>query len=129
MLAALDSHKPEHPKAGWHLAIDGKCQLGSRRDTGAGKDRGLAMGQTHTAWCAGQGLCIALRRIPPDGGEIGRMSLLLGHRCVLKNTVVTADAAHARTHTAEVIVEGGDACMLRVKGSQPGTREALEQVF
>jgi len=75
-------------------------------------------------WCAQRGITVAQRRIPPEGGEVEQLPLLLRH-LDLKGCVVSADAAHAQTHTAQVIVERGGEYVLCVKGNQPTTRDAV----
>jgi predicted transposase YbfD/YdcC len=86
------------------------------------------MDQTLNVWCVQHGLTLAQRRIPPDGSEIEQMPLLLRH-LHLQGAVVTADAAHAQTHTAQVIIERGGEYVLCVKGNQPATLAALEQAL
>lgn len=108
------------PPALRHLALDGKVLRGSRGGTGpASRARAVV-----NLWLADHGLVLAQRKIPEDCGEILQAPLLLRH-IALKNTVVTADAAHAQTDTtAEIIGQGGD-YLLCVKGNQPATRDAV----
>ena len=107
-----------------HLALDGKVQRGSRR--GPGTSAGERARAVVNVWLAGQGLVMAQRRIPEECSEIIQAPLLLRH-LRLKNTVVTADAAHAQTATAaQIIAQGGD-YLLCVKGNQPGTQRAVQE--
>ncbi|MES2708323.1 MAG: ISAs1 family transposase [Verrucomicrobiota bacterium] len=110
------------PPALRHPALDGKVLRGSRTGSGAGAaPRARAV---VNLWLADHGLVLAQRKIPEDCGEIIQAPLLL-RRIALKNTVVTADAAHAQTGTAaEIIGLGGD-YPLCVKGNQAATRDAI----
>jgi predicted transposase YbfD/YdcC len=105
-----------------HLAIDGKVLRGSRRGPGpAPSERARAV---VNVWLAGQGLVLAQRRIPEECSEIVQAPLLLRH-LRLKNTVVTADAAHAQSATASQITAQGGDYLLTVKANQPGTQQAI----
>lgn len=121
-----DMMVPEHPNALRQLAADGKRLRGSRRqepraEGGASLTR---MDQVLNVWCTQRGITVAQRRIPPEGGEIEQLPLLLRH-LDLQGCVVSADAAHAQTHTAQVIIERGGQYVLCVKGNQPTTRDAV----
>lgn len=114
-----DDHGPLQLR---HLAIDGKVLRGSRRGPGlAASERARA---TVNVWLAGQGLVLAQRRIPQECSEIVQAPLLLRH-LRLKNTVVTADAAHAQSATASQITAQGGDYLLTVKANQPGTQQAI----
>lgn len=119
---------PEHPNALRQLAADGKRLRGSRRQESRGEKGNseslTRMDQLINVWCVQRGLTVAQRRIPPEGGEIEQMPLLLRH-LDLKGCVVSADAAHAQTHTAQVIIERGGEYVLCVKGNQPTTHAAV----
>ncbi|WP_326526978.1 ISAs1 family transposase [Dokdonella sp.] len=123
-----DMTLPEHPNALRQLAVDGKRLRGSRRTEECSGRSTTKMDQTLNVWCVQHGLTLAQRRIPPDGSEIEQMPLLLRH-LHLQGAVVTADAAHAQTHTAQVIIERGGEYVLCVKGNQPATLAALEQAL
>jgi predicted transposase YbfD/YdcC len=121
-----DMTLPQHPNALRQLAADGKRLRGSRRqeprtEGGASLTR---MDQVLNVWCVQRGITLAQRRIPPEGGEIEQLPLLLRH-LDLQGCVVSADAAHAQTHTAQVIVERGGEYVLCVKGNQPATHSAV----
>lgn len=121
-----DMMVPEHPNVLRQLAADGKRLRGSRRqepraEGGASLTR---MDQVLNVWCTQRGITVAQRRIPPEGGEIEQLPLLLRH-LDLQGCVVSADAAHAQTHTAQVIIERGGQYVLCVKGNQPTTRDAV----
>ena len=105
-----------------HLAIDGKVRRGSRR--GPGTAHGERARAVVNLWLAGQGLVLAQRRIPEECSEIVQAPLLLRHLC-LKNTIVTADAAHAQTATASQITAQGGDYLLTVKANQPTTQQAI----
>ncbi|HBJ88273.1 MAG TPA: ISAs1 family transposase [Verrucomicrobiales bacterium] len=116
---------PEHPNALRQLAADGKRLRGSRRQEPRTEGGSLTrMDQVLNVWCARRGITLAQRRIPPEGGEIEQLPLLLRH-LDLHGCVVSADAAHAQTHTAQVIVERGGEYVLCVKGNQPTTHAAV----
>lgn len=112
------------PPALRHLALDGKVLRGSRDGSGSGAGAAPRARAVVNLWLADHGLVLAQRKIPQDCGESVQAPLLLRH-IALKNTVVTADAAHARTGTAaEIIGLGGD-YLLCVKGNQAATRDAI----
>lgn len=117
---------PEHPNAPHQLAMDGKRLRGSRRQEpcAAGGGSHTRMDQVLNVWCVRRGITLVQRRIPPQGGEIEQMPLLLRH-LDLQGCVVSADAAHAQTHTAQVIVERGGEYVLCVKGNQEATHAAV----
>jgi predicted transposase YbfD/YdcC len=119
-----DMTLPEHPVAQRHYAIDGKRQRGSRRSI----QGTLKMDQTLNVWSTHNGIALAQRRIPLDGSEIEQMPLLLRH-LHLKGAIITADAAHAQTHTVDTIIAGGGDYILTVKGNQPTTHEALQSAL
>lgn len=123
-----DMSIPEHP-ALRHLACDGKSLRGSRKPREAGEGgRGEEMARVINVWAVEQGLSIAQRRIPPEGGEIEQMPLVLRH-LDLKHSVVTADAAHAQTDTvSQIVAQGGD-YVICAKANQPATHAALREVL
>lgn len=125
-----DMTLPEHPNALHQLAVDGKRLRGSRRQQPRtqGGESLTRMDQVLNVWCVQRGITLAQRRIPPEGGEIEQMPLLLRH-LDLKGCVVSADAAHAQTHTAQVIVERGGEYVLCVKGNQPSTHDAVAEAL
>jgi predicted transposase YbfD/YdcC len=114
-----DDHGPLQLR---HLAIDGKVLRGSRR--GPGTAHGERARAVVNVWLAGQGLVLAQRRIPGECSEIIQAPLLLRH-LRLKNTIVTADAAHAQSATASQITAQGGDYLLTVKANQPGTQQAI----
>lgn len=128
-----DMSIPEHPVLR-HLACDGKRLRGSRRplegEKGAnsGSSSHVQMEQVINVWAVEQGLSVAQRRIPPQGGEIEQMPLLLRH-LELKNSVVTADAAHAQTGTVSQIVAQGGESVVCAKANQPTTHAALQEAL
>jgi predicted transposase YbfD/YdcC len=120
-----DMTLPEHPNALRQLAADGKRLRGSRRQEPRAEGGSLTrMDQVLNVWCVQRGITLAQRRIPPEGGEIEQLPLLL-RQLDLHGCVVSADAAHAQTHTAQVIVERGGEYVLCVKGNQPATHTAV----
>ena len=121
-----DMTLPEHPNALRQLAMDGKRLRGSRRQQTREEGGGslTRMDQVLNVWCVQRGLTVAQRRIPAEGGEIEQLPLLL-RQLDLQGCVVSADAAHAQTHTAQVIVERGGEYVLCVKGNQPATHSAV----
>ena len=112
------------PPALRHLALDGKVLRGSRRGPGSGSGGVSRARAVVNIWLADHGLVLAQRRIPEDCSEITQAPLLLRH-ITLKNTVVTADAAHAQTATAGQIVDQGGHYLLCVKGNQAATEAAI----
>lgn len=126
-----DMMLPEHPNALRQLAMDGKRLRGSRRQEARGREGGgslTRMDQVLNVWCVQRGLTLAQRRIPAEGSEIEQLPLLL-RQLDLKGCVVSADAAHAQTQTAEVIVERGGEYVLCVKGNQPATHSAIVEAL
>ena len=114
-----------------HLAMDGKVLRGSRCGpagdaAGPGSAPSARARAVVNVWLADHGLVLAQRRIPEESSGIVQAPLLLRH-LQLKNTVITADAAHARTATAGQIRDQGGDYLLCVKGNQAATADAIRE--
>jgi predicted transposase YbfD/YdcC len=105
------------------LAIDGKRLRGSH-DRGAGR----AALETVTAWLAEHSLVLAIKHVQADTNEIATVPQLL-RELVLKNCVVTMDAANCQAENTRLIVERGGEYVLALKENQEKLHSAVKLAF
>ena len=111
------------------IAVDGKTMRGARSNSsgdgdGGGGDGG---GAPHllSALDQGTGAVVAQQRVADKSSEIPALRDLLAPHD-LAGAVVTADALHTQTGTAEWIISHGADYLLTVKNNQPGLRANLK---
>lgn len=104
---------------GQTVAIDGKTLRGSQ-------DRSQGKSALHSisAWVCGLRMCIGLKSVDDKSNEIPAAQELI-KMLDLKGAVVTADAMHCQTETAQAIIEKEADYILMVKGNQPSLQDAL----
>lgn len=134
-LQALDADDLDARVASWMLtrtgttggrrviAVDGKTMRGAK-NTGADDSGGVAP-HLISALDQGTGVVVAQQRVAGKTSEIPALRDLLEPHD-LQGTVVTADALHTQTDTAEWIRDRGADYVLTVKGNQPGLRAKLK---
>jgi predicted transposase YbfD/YdcC len=99
-----------HSKKVRHIALDGKAM---RACTG---DNDRAIMQV-AAVDAETGITLAAKQVDSKSNEIPAVQEMLAS-LNLKNTLVSADAMHTQTLTAETILKGGGDYLFRVKDNQ-----------
>lgn len=104
------------------VAVDGKSLRGARQSDG--RPVHLFSAMTHR-----EGVVLAQREIDHDTGEISGFRPLL-EPLDLNGAVVTADALHTQREHADFLVEhkGAD-YLFTVKGNQPKTLQAVQDLF
>lgn len=116
-------HAVVHSLRGQPVALDGKTLRGSYNHY-----RGQEAIQTVSAWLVGAELALGHRKVAEGSHEIPTVQELLTWLDV-QGCVVTADALHCQTETAQRIVERGGEYVLPVKDNQPTLRQRLEETF
>ena len=102
------------------IAVDGKTMRGAR--TGSNPAPHLLAAPGRAA-----GTALTQRRVADESNEIPALRDLLAP-LDLDGAVVTADAMHTQTGTAEWIRSRGAHYVLTVKNNQPGLKRALEKL-
>jgi predicted transposase YbfD/YdcC len=105
------------------VAIDGKTLRRSH-------DRSLGKEALHmvSAWVSGNGLVLGQLKVDDKSNEIPAVPELL-EMLEIEGCIVTLDALHCQTETAEAIFEKGADYVLPVKENQPRLLEALQRLF
>lgn len=108
---------------GQTVAIDGKTLRGSH-------DRSRSKSALHSisAWVCGLRMCIGLKSVDDKSNEIPAAQELI-RMLDMKGAVVTADAMHCQTETAQAIIEKEADYILMVKGNQPSLQDALHDAI
>jgi len=104
-----------------HIAFDGKVLRGS----GHGDINAL---QLMTAMVVESGLVIYQKETDCKTNEIPVMQSMLSNM-IIKGAVITADAMHCQTKTAEAVIEGGADYVLQIKGNQKNLLKETEAFF
>ena len=102
------------------ISLDGKTVRGAR--DGNARAPHLVAAFTH-----GDGLVLGQTQVDAKSNEIPATRRLLG-LMDLNGVVVTMDAMHAQTETAQQILDQHGDYLLTVKGNQPGLHRALKQL-
>ena len=102
------------------IAVDGKTMRGARTGDNPAPHLLAALDQA-------AGTALTQRRVADKSNEIPALRDLLAP-LDLDGAVVTADAMHTRTGTAEWIRSRGAHYVLTVKNNQPGLKRALEKL-
>lgn len=103
------------------IAIDGKTLRGSRdKKDPKSKPHHLVAAITHMS-----GLVVGQCQTPDKGGEIKAARALITSMNI-ENAVVTLDALHTQTDTAQLIVDKGWDFVLTVKGNQKNLHHKLK---
>ncbi|MFO1045852.1 MAG: ISAs1 family transposase [Planctomycetaceae bacterium] len=105
------------------VRIDGKT-LRHSFDTASGKS---ALHHVN-AWASNLRLCLGQVAVDDDSNEITAVPKLL-ELLELTGAVVTLDAMHCQTETAQAIRAKGADYVLTVKGNQPTLRDQIQQLF
>lgn len=109
---------------GQTVAFDGKELRGSH-DKAAGKSALHSV----SAWVCGMKMCIGLKSVDDKSNEIPAVQQLID-MLDLQGAVVTADAMHCQTETAQKIIDKQADYILTVKGNQKKLRhELLETIM
>ena len=103
------------------VAVDGKT-LRRSHDRATGK-KSL---QVVSAWASANGLVLGQRRVDGESNEITAVPELLD-ALEIAGCIVTLDAIHCQTDTAQTIVENGADYVLPVKENQPRLLDALQR--
>ena len=119
--AALESWAREMAVSlrGETVALDGKTRADLRQGD---RQVGLAFG---LAWACGLRMCLALKSVADKSNEIPAVQELID-MLDLQGAVVTADAMHCQTETAEKIVGKKANYVLMVKGNQETLHKELQ---
>lgn len=106
--------------AGEVIAVDGKVVRRSH-------DRGAGRGAIDlvSAWATDHHLVLGQLAVAEHSNEIPAVPTLLD-LIDLSDAIVTVDALHCRTATAQAIRDGGGDYVLALKGNQPWTHAAVE---
>ncbi len=102
------------------IAVDGKTMRGARTGSNPAPHLLAALDQA-------AGTALTQRRVADKSNEIPALRDLLAP-LDLDGAVVTADAMHTQTGTAEWIRSRGAHYVLTVKNNQPGLKRALEKL-
>lgn len=123
--AALESWAREMAVSlrGETVALDGKTLRGSF-DKGTGKSALHSV----SAWACGLRMCLALKSVADKSNEIPAVQELI-EMLDLQGAVVTADAMHCQTETAEKIVGKKADYVLMVKGNQETLHQELQDAM
>lgn len=123
--AALESWAQELAGSlrGETIALDGKTLRGSF-DKAAGKSALHSV----SAWACGLRMCIALKSVADKSNEIPAVQQLID-MLDLQGAVVTADAMHCQTETAEKITAKEADYVLMVKGNQETLQTELQDTI
>ena len=123
--AALESWAREMAVSlrGETVALDGKTLRGSF-DKGTGKSALHSV----SAWACGLRMCLALKSVADKSNEIPAVQELID-MLDLQGAVVTADAMHCQTETAEKIVGKKADYVLMVKGNQETLHQELQDAL
>ena len=123
--AALESWAREMAVSlrGETVALDGKTLRGSF-DKGTGKSALHSV----SAWACGLRMCLALKSVADKSNEIPAVQELID-MLDLQGAVVTADAMHCQTETAEKIVGKKANYVLMVKGNQETLHKELQDAM
>jgi predicted transposase YbfD/YdcC len=105
------------------VAADGKT-LRRSHDRATGK-KAL---QVVSAWASENGLVLGQRKVDGESNEITAVPELL-NVLEIAGCIVTLDAIHCQTDTAQTIVENGADYVLPVKENQPRLLDALQRLF
>lgn len=117
------TEKPTGTLRGQVVAIDGKVARRSH-DRGAGRPPIDLV----SAWASEQRLVLGQVAVEVDSNEIPAVPTLL-KLLDLEGAVVTLDAMHTQTETAQTIRERGADYVLVLKDNQPTTRAVVETFF
>lgn len=115
--------RTDAPLAGQVVAIDGKVARRSH-DRGAGRPPIDLV----SAWVTEQRLVLGQVAVAEDANEIPAVPTLL-ELLDLDGAVVTLDALHTQTATAQTIRDRGADDVLVLKNNQPATRAVVETFF
>lgn len=99
------------------VALDGKALCGAH-------DAGDTPRLLVSAWATTTRLVLGQRSVADDSNELTVVPALL-ELLDLSGSIVTADALHCQTHTAQTILDGDAAYVLRLKRNQPDTHAAV----
>jgi predicted transposase YbfD/YdcC len=134
VFAALDVEKFQNCFMDWIEAVEGLTKgqvvaadgktLRRSHDRAAGK-KALQM---VSAWASANGLVLGQRKVDGESNEITAVPELLD-TLEIAGCIVTLDAIHCQTDTAQTIVENGADYVLPVKENQPRLLEALQRLF
>ncbi|WP_128683221.1 ISAs1 family transposase [Actinomyces qiguomingii] len=139
-LAGLDADDLDARIASWVLtrtgtidgrriiAVDGKTMRGAKpknNNSGDGDDGGGGVPHLLAALDQGTGAVVAQQRVADKTSEIPALKQLLAPHD-LTGAVVTADALHTQTDTAQWIRDRGADYLLTVKNNQPGLKAKLK---
>jgi predicted transposase YbfD/YdcC len=105
------------------VALDGKTLRGSF-DEAAGKSALHSV----SAWACGLRMCIALKSVADKSNEIPAVQQLID-MLDLQGAIVTADAMHCQTETAEKIIAKKADYVLMVKGNQETLQTELQDAI
>ena len=102
------------------IAVDGKTMRGARTGSNPAPHLLAALDQA-------AGTALTQRRVADKSNEIPALPELLAP-LDLDGAVVTADAMHTQTDTAQWIISRGAHYVLTVKNNQPGLKRALKKL-
>lgn len=105
-----------------HIAFDGKVLRGSKH----GKEVNAL--QLMTAMVVDSGLIIYQKETSSKTNEIPILQSMLSSM-VIKDAIITADAMHCQTKTAEIVREGEADYVLQVKENQKNLLKEIEAFF
>jgi predicted transposase YbfD/YdcC len=115
--------RTDAPMAGDVVAVDGKVVRRSH-ERGAGRPPITLV----SAWASETQLILGQLAVAADSNEIPAVPALLD-LLDLRGAVVTLDALHTQTATAQAIREGGADYVLALKDNQPTTLAVVETFF
>ena len=123
--AALESWARDIARSlrGETVAFDGKTLRGSF-DKAAGKSALHSV----SAWACGLRMCMALKSVADKSNEIPAVQQLID-LLDLQGAIVTADAMHCQTETAEKIIAKEADYVLMVKGNQETLQTELQDTI
>lgn len=84
--------------------------------------------QVVSAWASEQSLCLGQIAVEEGSNEITAVPKLLDY-LELSGAIVTLDAMHCQTQTAQKIREKDADYILTVKGNQPGLQKTIGELF
>jgi len=113
-------HTATHGEA---VAVDGKTVRHS-----ADKAWGRAAIQMVSAWASANRLVLGQHKVATGSNEITAVPALL-EQLALEGCIVTLDALHCQTATAETIVQQQAAYVIAVKGNQPTLHNGIHAAF
>lgn len=114
-LAWVRSILPDREQA--VIAVDGKALCGAHDD-------GSAPRLLVSAWATTARLVLGQVTVADDSNEISAVPVLLD-LLDLTDSIVTLDALHCQTQTAQTVLDGGADYLLRLKRNQPDTQAAV----